>query len=140
MSYKQWNNPNQVAGAQSGAQLPHQVAGAQTGAQLPHQVAGAQTGPWGGQPQFLSPSQSPAQQGPTQVSPTQQYVKPNYSNTNINHVHPSHTTNVNKHCITHKHYFPHTESVVNECKEQHIMCGQPYNPCQTGGWGPKRPW
>lgn len=74
------------------------------------------------------PQVSPTQQDPAQVSATKQFVKTNVSNTVIAHTHPSHTTNVNKHLITHKHFFPHTESVVN-MKEQHIMCGKPHYPC-----------
>lgn len=80
-------------------------------------------------PEYCAPQVSPTQQGPTQVSPTKQYVKTNISNTEVKHIHPSHTTNVNKHMTTHKHYFPHTESVVNDIKEQHIMCGKPHHPC-----------
>ncbi|CEI81681.1 Inner spore coat protein D [Oceanobacillus oncorhynchi] len=85
------------------------------------------------QPEYCAPQVSPTQQGPTQVSPTKQYVKTNVSNTEVKHVHPSHTTNVNKHMTTHKHYFPHTESVVNDIKEQHVMCGKPHHPCPPQG-------
>ncbi|GAB2558754.1 CotD family spore coat protein [Gracilibacillus alcaliphilus] len=80
-------------------------------------------------PEYCAPNVSPTQQGPTQVSPTKQYVKTNISNTEVAHIHPSHTTNVNKHMTTHKHYFPHTESVVNDVQEQHVMCGKPHHPC-----------
>ncbi|MEC1157646.1 spore coat protein D [Cytobacillus horneckiae] len=122
MNYKQWNNSNQVAGASAN--------------------------PWGngngyGQtaPQYCAPQVSPTQTGPTQVSPTKQYVKTNVSNTEVSHIHPSHTTNVNKHMTTHKHYFPHTESVVNDIKEQHVMCGKPHHPCPPcNPCGPKRPF
>ncbi|MDQ0271656.1 CotD family spore coat protein [Cytobacillus purgationiresistens] len=118
MNYKHWNNqPNQ-------------------------QVAGAWDNQWNngqGFPKHCAPQVSPTQQGPSQVSPTQQYVNTNVSNTEINHVHPSHTTNVNKHMTTHKHYFPHTESVVNDIQEQHIMCGKPHNPCPPP-CGPKKPF
>jgi spore coat protein D len=71
----------------------------------------------------------PAQPAPPQVSPTQECVKTNVLNTVVPHIHPSHTTTVNKHIFNHQHYFPHTESVVNECYEQHLICGVPYNPC-----------
>ncbi|MEI2471637.1 CotD family spore coat protein, partial [Peribacillus frigoritolerans] len=87
-------------------------------------------------PSAVSPAQygptqtSPSQVAPAQVSPTQQYVNTNVSNTVIPVVHPSHTTNVNKHVNTFKHYFPHTQSVVNECYNQHLICGMPpQNPC-----------
>ncbi|WP_445324329.1 CotD family spore coat protein [Pseudobacillus sp. FSL P4-0506] len=89
--------------------------------------------PWaghGGCPPHLCPPQlMPTQYDPPLVSPTQQFVKTNVFNTVVPHIHPSHTTTVNKHMINHEHYFPHTESVVNECCEQHIMCGKPVNPC-----------
>ncbi len=86
---------------------------------------------WGHQcpPHICPPKTLPTQYDPGQISPTKQYVSPILSNEVVSHVHPSHNTTVNQHLITHKHYFPHTESVVNVCKEQHIMCGAPYNPC-----------
>ncbi|MEK4228857.1 CotD family spore coat protein [Solibacillus sp. FSL H8-0538] len=74
----------------------------------------------------LSPMQS--QVSPTQVSPTQQFVQTNVTNTVVPHVHPSHTTTVNRHMINHEHYFPHTQSVVNQCCERHIMCNMPHHP------------
>ena len=90
---------------------------------------------WGHHPSFgCPPVFCPPQVHPTMydlplVSPPQQYVKTNLTSTVVPHIHPSHTTNVNKHMITHEHYFPHTESVVNECCEQHVMCGVPHDPC-----------
>lgn len=67
---------------------------------------------------------------PPQVSPTQQFVNTNVMNTVVPHVHPSHTTTVNKHVYTHQHYFPHTQSCVNECYNQHVVCGpRPVLPC-----------
>ncbi|WP_082090196.1 CotD family spore coat protein [Bacillus thermotolerans] len=77
----------------------------------------------------------PTQYDPPQISPTQHFVKTNLYNRVVPHIHPSHTTTVNKHMTTHQHYFPHTESVVNEYHEQHIMCGKPCNPCR-----PRKPW
>ena len=66
---------------------------------------------------------------PPQVSPPQQFVNTNVMNTVVPHVHPSHTTTVNKHVYTHKHYFPHTQSCVNECYNQQVICGpQPMMP------------
>ncbi|MGE7762151.1 CotD family spore coat protein [Peribacillus sp. NPDC097895] len=44
-------------------------------------------------------------------------------------VHPSHTKTVNKHVNPFKHYFPHTQSVVNEYCIEHIFCGVPNNSC-----------
>ncbi|MFS0749507.1 CotD family spore coat protein [Oceanobacillus sp. 1P07AA] len=85
-------------------------------------------GNWGGN-QANNCSSTSTEYCPTNVSPTKQYVKTNVSNTEVAHYHPSHTTTVNKHMTTHKHYFPHTESVVNDVQEQHIMCGKPHHPC-----------
>lgn len=72
---------------------------------------------------------NPPQTAPAQYDPTQQYVQTNVTNTIIPVIHPSHTTIVNKHCNTYKHYFPHTQSVVNECYSQQLICGAPVNPC-----------
>ena len=84
---------------------------------------------YGCPPQYCPPQVFPAQYDPPLVSPAQQYVKTNLLNKVVTHVHPSHTTTVNKQMINHQHYFPHTESCVNECCETHTMCGVPYNPC-----------
>ncbi|WP_454861459.1 CotD family spore coat protein [Peribacillus frigoritolerans] len=111
-----------------GAYSPSAVSPAQYG---PSAVSPAQYGPSAVSPAQYGPTQtSPSQVAPAQVSPTQQYVNTNVSNTVIPVVHPSHTTNVNKHVNTFKHYFPHTQSVVNECYNQHLICGRPpQNPC-----------
>jgi hypothetical protein len=84
-------------------------------------------------PQYCPPQVFPAQYDPPLVSPGQQFVKTNLFNKVVTHVHPSHTTTVNKHMIHHQHYFPHTESCVNECCETHTMCGVPVNPCCPSG-------
>lgn len=81
------------------------------------------------QPQACPTQVMPTQTAPAQVSPTKQYVNTNVMNTVVPHIHPSHTTTVNKHIYTHQHSFPHTQSVVNECYEQHVVCGAPVNPC-----------
>jgi hypothetical protein len=128
-------NKSNVMGAYKGAPG---VMGASAGA--PSNVMGAYTGPTGGYgqpyPSAVSPAQYgptqafPSQVAPTQVSPTQQNVLTNVSNTVVPVVHPSHTTIVNKHMNTFKHYFPHTQSVVNECYNQHLICRTPHhNPC-----------
>ncbi len=129
-------HPNNVMGASTGKNS--NVMGASTGknshvmgAYSPSAVSPAQYGPSAVSPGQYGPTQtSPSQVAPAQVSPTQQYVNTNVSNTVIPVVHPSHTTNVNKHVNTFKHYFPHTQSVVNECYNQHLICGRPpHNPC-----------
>ncbi|MDR4947906.1 CotD family spore coat protein [Neobacillus cucumis] len=80
-------------------------------------------------PQYCPPQVFPTQYDPGLVDPAQQYVKTNLFNKVVQHIHPSHTTTVNKLHINHQHYFPHTESCVNECCETHTMCGVPVNPC-----------
>ncbi|MFD0824618.1 CotD family spore coat protein [Neobacillus sp. M.A.Huq-85] len=85
------------------------------------------------QPIYCPPQAFPAQYDPPLVSPGQQYVKTNLFNKVVQHIHPSHTTTVNKLHVNHQHYFPHTESCVNECCETHTMCGAPVNPCCPPG-------
>ncbi|MCT6925492.1 MULTISPECIES: CotD family spore coat protein [Bacillales] len=94
-------------------------------------------GAWGNNPMVGGNAQYlPTQVGPTQftqpiVSPTRQYVQTNVTNTVVPHVHPSHLTVVNRQMINNQHYFPHTQSVMNECCETTTMCGQPFNPCNN---------
>lgn len=81
----------------------------------------------------------PTQHASPQVSPSRQYVQRNITNTVVPHIHPSHVTTVNQHCINNQHYFPHTESVINECFETNTMCGTPFRPHGCGcskrrGW------
>ena len=76
------------------------------------------------------PSQTmPDMQAPAQMSPTREYVRTNIFNTYVPHIHPSHTTTVNKRFIHHQHHFPHTESTVEECFETNTMCGMPTDGC-----------
>ena len=84
-------------------------------------------------PQYCPPQVFPTQYDPGTVDPAQQYVKTNLFNKVVSHVHPSHTTTVNKLHVNHQHFFPHTESCVNECCETHTMCGYPVNPCCPPG-------
>jgi spore coat protein D len=56
------------------------------------------------------------------VHPTKCCVQHHHCTTIVPHIHPSHTTNVNHHMYQHNHYFPHTESVVNEVSNQHFTC------------------
>ncbi|KAA0550184.1 spore coat protein CotH [Bacillus sp. BGMRC 2118] len=59
------------------------------------------------------------------VHPTKYCVKHHFQTTIVPHIHPSHTTHVNHHMYQHNHYFPHTESVVNEVSNQHLNCPGP---------------
>ena len=72
------------------------------------------------------PHMMPTQYCPPQFSPTEQVVKTNIMHTVVPHVHPTHVTTVNKHIIDNEHYFPVTQSVVNERYENTRMCGSPY--------------
>jgi spore coat protein D len=105
--------------------MPNQIA--------PMQPMPAQYCPPQPCPQYCPTQVFPAQYDPPLVSPGQQYVKTNVFNKVVTHLHPSHTTTVNKQMINHQHYFPHTESCVNECCETHTMCGMPHNPCCPSG-------
>ena len=84
-------------------------------------------------PTYCPPTYCPPQVFPAQYDPPQQYVKTNLYNKVVSHVHPSHTTTVNNLHVNHQHYFPHTESCVNECCETHTICGFPVNPCCPPG-------
>ncbi len=107
----------------------------------PAAMGPAPYGPMGVSPAAMGPvpvsptNVLPTSVAPAQVTPPQEFVNTNLQNTVVPHVHPSHTTTVNQHLFTHKHYFPHTQSVVNECFSQHLVCPcpppvvQPFNPC-----------
>ncbi|UAL45715.1 spore coat protein [Sutcliffiella horikoshii] len=64
----------------------------------------------------------PNMMGPI-VHPTKCCVKNLYSTTEVPHIHPSHTTYVNNQQFQHKHYFPHTDSMVDSVSHQHFNCG-----------------
>lgn len=57
------------------------------------------------------------------VHPTKCCVKNLQSVTEVAHIHPSHTTYVNNQMFQHKHYFPHTESMVDSVSHQNFNCG-----------------
>ncbi|AEH47688.1 CotD family spore coat protein [Parageobacillus thermoglucosidasius] len=71
------------------------------------------------------------------VHPPRCCVQHHFQATVVPHIHPSHTTHVNHHFFQHQHYFPHTESVVNQVANQQLFCGGP-GP-GPGGPGPF-PW
>lgn len=89
--------------------------------------------------QELQMQTAPTQFGQPQVSPTQQYIQRNMTNMVVPHYHPSHLTTVNQHMINNQHYFPHTESVVNECYETNTMCETPFRP-RGCGCSKRRGW
>src|SRR3954451_15699242 len=57
---------------------------------------------------------------PAIVCPTKCFVNHNFENLVQPVIHPSHTTNVNHTNIQQQHFFPHTESVVNEVTQQNL--------------------
>lgn len=54
-----------------------------------------------------------------------------FSTTIVPHIHPSHTQHVMHHNFQHQHYFPHTESCVNNVSHQHFHCGPGPGPAPT---------
>ena len=85
-------------------------------------------------PEYLPDRVSQAQFSEPNVSPTQHYVQRNISHQIVPHVHPSHLTTINRQNIHHQHHFPHTQSVKNECRETHTMCGHPFKPHHGRCW------
>uniref|UniRef100_UPI0009BEB9A0 CotD family spore coat protein n=1 Tax=Peribacillus sp. FSL E2-0218 TaxID=2921364 RepID=UPI0009BEB9A0 len=85
--------------------------------------------PHGGQrpPQYCPPQTMPVQYDPSQSSPTRHYVKTNIINTVIPVFHPAHTTTVNKHVITYKHFFPHRCNGMNGYPPQGLVGAPPGN-------------
>ncbi|MDN4492438.1 CotD family spore coat protein [Ureibacillus aquaedulcis] len=80
------------------------------------------------------PNVFPTQVAPARISPTQHIVKTNIFNTVVPHCHPVHTTTVNRHNTHHQHFFPRTESVVNEFTETQEFF-PPYNAGTVGNMG-----
>ncbi|WP_431029128.1 CotD family spore coat protein [Lysinibacillus sp. LZ02] len=129
MYFRNWFNPNEAAGAFNQPGFNQQPFN-QPGFNQPGFNQPMFNQPGGNQ----SPVRFPPQTFPTQyeqpvVSPTQEFIRTNIFNTVVPHVHPSHTTTVNRHMVNNQHFFPHTESVVHECFETNTMCGMPPNHC-----------
>ncbi|MEG8976947.1 spore coat protein [Priestia megaterium] len=53
----------------------------------------------------------------------------------VPHIHPSHNTLVNHTNVKHVHYFPQTQSVVNETSNQQFFGGAQQYPTQVAGAG-----
>ncbi|MCJ8006637.1 CotD family spore coat protein [Lederbergia wuyishanensis] len=62
---------------------------------------------------------------PAVVHPTKCCVNHTCNNVIVPHIHPTHTTTVNHENIINEHYFPHTESFVNEVTEQSVVMPGP---------------
>jgi spore coat protein D len=72
---------------------------------------------------------------PTVVHPTKCCVNHNFVNNVVPHVHPTHTTNVNHINYDHVHYFPQTQSTVNQVTHQNHYGGP--GPVPFGGPRPR---
>ncbi|MEH7441649.1 CotD family spore coat protein, partial [Bacillus sp. JJ1122] len=77
---------------------------------------------------------------PTVVHPTKCCVNHNYVNNVVPHIHPTHTTNVNHINYDHVHYFPQTQSTVNQVTNQNFYGGSgpgvgPMGPRPRPGFG-----
>jgi len=79
---------------------------------------------------------------PAVVHPTKCCVNHTFSTTVVPHIHPTQITNVNHQMIQHKHFFPVTQSAVNEVSNQQFNCGPGPMPGGPGfgpgpGYGPR---
>ncbi|WP_062104838.1 CotD family spore coat protein [Bacillus niameyensis] len=72
---------------------------------------------------------------PAVVHPTKCCVNHTQQNFIVPEIHPSHTTTVNHQNFVHQHYFPHTQSVVNEVTNQQVVMPGP-GPVPGQGFGP----
>ncbi|MBT2639055.1 CotD family spore coat protein [Bacillus sp. ISL-39] len=74
---------------------------------------------------------------PTVVHPTQCCVNNSFTNNVVPHVHPTHTTNVNHINYDHVHYFPQTQSTVNQVTHQNHYGGPGPVPGGVAPVGPR---
>ncbi|WP_236560886.1 CotD family spore coat protein [Pontibacillus sp. HMF3514] len=70
----------------------------------------------GPRPQMVSPAQQ-------KVYPTKQCVKHNFFQQEVDHIHPTHTTNVNHVNVLNKHFFPQSQSDVTQVSQQNVNMG-----------------
>ncbi|WP_230199511.1 CotD family spore coat protein [Bacillus testis] len=115
----------------------HQMGPMVSPSQMGTWGAPSQMGSWGSMGPYAPQHTQvyPTQVAPSQVSPTQQSVNKNIFKTVVPKIHPSHTTTVNKHIIQNQHHFPHTESCINECCVENVIC--PPSPCGYSGMYPR---
>jgi spore coat protein D len=76
---------------------------------------------------------------PTVVHPTKCCVNHTCTNNVVPHVHPTHTTTVNHINFQHQHFFPQTQSAVNQVTHQHFVAGPRPTPgfFGAGPYGPR---
>lgn len=86
---------------------------------------------------------------PPIVHPTNCCVNHTCKNYVVPHIHPQHTTTVNHEFFAHQHYYPQTQSVVNEVTHQHFNAGPgpvpggfpgPFPGAAPGGFPGPRPF
>jgi len=63
---------------------------------------------------------------PPIVHPTKCCVNHTCQKYIVPHIHPSHMTTVNHHIYQHEHYYPHTESTVNEVSNPRVSGGSAF--------------
>ncbi|WP_419393744.1 CotD family spore coat protein [Cytobacillus praedii] len=73
---------------------------------------------------------------PAIVHPTKCCVNNTFQNNVVPHIHPTHTTNVNHINFQHQHYFPQTQSTVNQVTNQQFVAAP--GPFPGGFGGPAR--
>lgn len=77
------------------------------------------------------------------VYPTKCCEKHNHILNEVDHIHPSHTTIMNHHHVKNKHFFPHSESVVNTVDYENVNMGpglpNQVSPMANGPVGPMGP-
>lgn len=71
---------------------------------------------------------------PAIVHPTKCCVNKTFQNNVVPHIHPTHTTNVNHINFQHQHYFPQTQSTVNQVTNQQFIAAP--GPALGGFGGP----
>lgn len=70
---------------------------------------------------------------PAVVHPTKCCVNQTFQNNIVPHIHPTHTTTVNHVNFQHQHFFPQTQSTVNEVTHQNFVA--PPGPVTTVPFG-----
>lgn len=76
----------------------------------------------------------PSQVLPAIVHPTKCCTTHSFNNVVQPHIHPSHTTHVNHTNIQNQHYFPHTQSAVNQVTSTNMNMGP--GPSVAGAFSP----
>jgi hypothetical protein len=86
----------------------------------PGPVLGIQQPDFGGCPPVKPGHVLPAQTLPAQYSPVQQSTQFNQQDVYVPVYHPCHTTQINQTNYKYVHFFPQTESVVNQATQQNV--------------------